>query len=133
LLVVLPFSDSTTYKYPASRPSFFIHPISNNNYSSSFLLGIIAPPTSSYRSRHSSSSVVVQLAALLTLSIMLATAAAVATRAIKEVVQPIRTYEGAGFPVYRPRSMPDPFLMLDEFGPIEYGPGEAKGGMYLCS
>src|SRR5262249_33985625 len=41
--------------------------------------------------------------------------------------------EGAGFEVWRPfpggLSMhdTDPFLLLDQLGPVEYGPGEAKG------
>ena len=43
-----------------------------------------------------------------------------------------RTMEGAGFPVRRPFPTEelmdvDPFLMLDEVGPIEYAPGTAKG------
>ena len=42
------------------------------------------------------------------------------------------THEGAGFPVYRPfptRSLAslDPFILLDEMGPVNYGPGKAKG------
>ncbi len=44
------------------------------------------------------------------------------------------TLEGGGFPVHRPfpqagadLGATDPFLMLDEMGPIHYGPGEAKG------
>jgi redox-sensitive bicupin YhaK (pirin superfamily) len=43
-----------------------------------------------------------------------------------------RTMEGAGFPVRRPFPTSelvdvDPFLMLDEVGPVDYAPGEAKG------
>jgi quercetin 2,3-dioxygenase len=42
------------------------------------------------------------------------------------------TREGAGFLVHRPfpaRGLadPDPFLLLDEMGPVELGPNEAKG------
>jgi len=41
--------------------------------------------------------------------------------------------EGAGFRVWRPfpgavdLHVTDPFLLLDQLGPVEYGPGEAKG------
>ena len=38
--------------------------------------------------------------------------------------------EGGGFLVRRPRDLSDlqsPFLLLDEFGPVTYAPGEAKG------
>ena len=41
--------------------------------------------------------------------------------------------EGAGFEVWRPfpggvdLHVTDPFLLLDQLGPVEYGPGEAKG------
>jgi redox-sensitive bicupin YhaK (pirin superfamily) len=43
-----------------------------------------------------------------------------------------RTLEGAGFPVRRPfptrgLQLVDPFLLLDELGPWDVGPGEAKG------
>ncbi|HKJ72096.1 MAG TPA: pirin family protein [Gammaproteobacteria bacterium] len=43
-----------------------------------------------------------------------------------------RTVEGAGFPVRRPfpghgLQMVDPFLLLDEMGPTDWGPGEAQG------
>ena len=55
-------------------------------------------------------------------------------RSVTAVVTAQRSFEGAGFPVHRPFPQPgaelgatDPFLMLDEMGPIEYGPGEAKG------
>ena len=43
------------------------------------------------------------------------------------------TIEGAGFEVWRPfpggvdLHATDPFLLLDQLGPVEYGPGEAKG------
>ena len=54
------------------------------------------------------------------------------TRAIAGVVNSIETLEGAGFLVRRPFPKPqfsefDPFLLLDEMGPSELGPGEAKG------
>jgi len=55
-------------------------------------------------------------------------------RPVQSIVTAPVTFEGAGFPVYRPFPQPgadiaatDPFLMLDEMGPIEYGPGEATG------
>jgi redox-sensitive bicupin YhaK (pirin superfamily) len=50
------------------------------------------------------------------------------------IVTAQHSFEGAGFPVFRPFPQPgadvnaaDPFLMLDEMGPIDYGPGEAVG------
>jgi redox-sensitive bicupin YhaK (pirin superfamily) len=53
---------------------------------------------------------------------------------VQSIVTAQASFEGAGFPVNRPFPQPgaelgatDPFLMLDEMGPIEYGPGEAKG------
>jgi quercetin 2,3-dioxygenase len=54
------------------------------------------------------------------------------TRAIAGVVNSIETLEGAGFLVRRPFpkaqfSEFDPFLLLDEMGPMELGPGQAKG------
>ena len=55
-------------------------------------------------------------------------------RAVTSIVTAQPSFEGGGFPVHRPFPQPgaelsatDPFLMLDEMGPIEYGPGEAKG------
>ena len=48
-------------------------------------------------------------------------------RTIKLVEKSRKTLEGASFPVFRPQRIPDPFLLFDEFGPIHYGPGEAKG------
>jgi quercetin 2,3-dioxygenase len=55
-------------------------------------------------------------------------------RPVQSIVTAQASFEGAGFPVHRPFPQPgadlgatDPFLMLDEMGPIEYGPGEAKG------
>jgi redox-sensitive bicupin YhaK (pirin superfamily) len=57
-----------------------------------------------------------------------------APRAVRSIVTAQASFEGAGFPVHRPFPQPgadlgatDPFLMLDEMGPIAYGPGEAKG------
>jgi len=46
--------------------------------------------------------------------------------------EPIHTYEGAGFGVFRPFPQPgldllDPFLLLDEMEPRTLSPGEAKG------
>lgn len=54
------------------------------------------------------------------------------TRSVSAVVQATRTLEGAGFVVNRPfPSGPlrqfDPFLLLDEMGPMDLKPGEAKG------
>ena len=53
-------------------------------------------------------------------------------RSVKSVVPAVATLEGAGFLVHRPFPSPsldffDPFLLLDEMGPSELGPGEAKG------
>jgi hypothetical protein len=55
-------------------------------------------------------------------------------RPVAAVVAARQSFEGAGFPVHRPFPQPgaelaatDPFLMLDEMGPVEYRPGEAKG------
>jgi quercetin 2,3-dioxygenase len=54
------------------------------------------------------------------------------TRSIERTVPAIRTVEGGGFIVHRPFPTRllmdfDPFLLLDEMGPIDYAPGEAKG------
>jgi hypothetical protein len=53
-------------------------------------------------------------------------------RRVSEVATAVRTLEGGGFPVRRPfptRTLEDvdPFLLLDEMGPADHGPGEAKG------
>lgn len=53
-------------------------------------------------------------------------------RTVVEVVPGIRTLEGEGFVVRRPfptlsLDQVDPFLLLDEMGPVELAPGEAKG------
>jgi redox-sensitive bicupin YhaK (pirin superfamily) len=53
-------------------------------------------------------------------------------RLVDRVVEGIATLEGEGFLVHRPfpsRDLPqfDPFLLLDEMGPMDLGPGEAKG------
>ncbi len=53
-------------------------------------------------------------------------------RSIARIVRSVRTLEGAGFVVNRPFPTPqlmdiDPFLLLDEMGPVELGAGEAKG------
>ena len=58
--------------------------------------------------------------------------AGVMLRSVSHVVDSVRTLEGAGFAVRRPfpagtLSEVDPFLLLDEMGPTELGPGEAKG------
>jgi redox-sensitive bicupin YhaK (pirin superfamily) len=51
---------------------------------------------------------------------------------VARVVDAVRTLEGAGFAVRRPFPTAaldhvDPFLLLDEMGPSDLGPGEAKG------
>jgi hypothetical protein len=53
-------------------------------------------------------------------------------RSIRMVVRAIESTEGGGFHVRRPfpaRALDhvDPFLLVDEMGPSEYGPREAKG------
>jgi len=53
-------------------------------------------------------------------------------RTVAGVVNSIETLEGGGFLVRRPFPTPafsefDPFLLLDEMGPMGLGPGEAKG------
>ena len=54
------------------------------------------------------------------------------SRTVAGVINSIETLEGGGFLVHRPFpthaiSEFDPFLLLDEMGPMELGPGEAKG------
>ncbi|WP_028208424.1 pirin family protein [Paraburkholderia nodosa] len=54
------------------------------------------------------------------------------SRTIERVYPAVRTTEGGGFIVHRPfptRQLMDfdPFLLLDEMGPVDYAPGEAKG------
>lgn len=53
-------------------------------------------------------------------------------RSVSQIVPSVRTLEGGGFPVRRPfptQSLPlvDPFLLLDEMGPVDWEPGEAIG------
>lgn len=53
-------------------------------------------------------------------------------RTVEAVIPAIRQLEGGGFEVRRPfptATLPqvDPFLLLDHMGPVELGPGEAKG------
>src|SRR5947208_9167932 len=53
-------------------------------------------------------------------------------RTVAGVVNSIETLEGAGFLVHRPfpkasLSEFDPFLLLDEMGPMTLAPGQAKG------
>ena len=53
-------------------------------------------------------------------------------RRVARVADAVRTLEGAGFEVRRPfpshgLADADPFLLLDEMGPSELGPGEARG------
>ena len=54
------------------------------------------------------------------------------TRSVSATIESMRALEGAGFPVRRPFPTPrvpqiDPFLLLDEMGPEDLAPGEAKG------
>jgi len=54
------------------------------------------------------------------------------SRSVAGVVNSIETLEGGGFLVRRPFPKPafsefDPFLLLDEMGPMEVAPGQAKG------
>ena len=54
------------------------------------------------------------------------------TRTVAATIESTRALEGAGFPVRRPFPTPrlgqvDPFLLLDEMGPEELEPGQAKG------
>jgi redox-sensitive bicupin YhaK (pirin superfamily) len=58
--------------------------------------------------------------------------AAPVPREVVRVVQAHRQQEGAGFTVRRPFptqgfAHADPFLMLDEMGPVDYAPGQAIG------
>jgi quercetin 2,3-dioxygenase len=53
-------------------------------------------------------------------------------RSVAQIINASRTFEGEGFPVRRPfptRALMDfdPFLLLDEMGPADHKPGEAKG------
>jgi redox-sensitive bicupin YhaK (pirin superfamily) len=53
-------------------------------------------------------------------------------RTVEAVIPAIRQMEGGGFEVRRPfptAALPqvDPFLLLDHLGPIDLGPGQAKG------
>jgi redox-sensitive bicupin YhaK (pirin superfamily) len=54
------------------------------------------------------------------------------TREVARIIPAERHTEGAGFTVRRPFptagiSLVDPFLLIDEMGPVEYAPGEAVG------
>jgi hypothetical protein len=54
-------------------------------------------------------------------------------RPVEEVASAVSSFEGAGFPVRRPfpgaldLASTDPFLMLDQMGPVVYAPGKALG------
>ncbi|HEY1250551.1 MAG TPA: pirin family protein [Thermoanaerobaculia bacterium] len=55
-----------------------------------------------------------------------------ASRSVHKVLPSVETLEGAGFLVHRPFPTSaleqfDPFLLLDEMGPMDLAPGEAKG------
>src|SRR5437899_7500369 len=54
------------------------------------------------------------------------------SRKVERVITAHRQLEGGGFVVRRPfptaaLALVDPFLLLDEMGPADYAPGEAKG------
>jgi quercetin 2,3-dioxygenase len=54
------------------------------------------------------------------------------TRSAGQVIEAVETFEGEGFLVHRPFPTStlmqfDPFLLLDEMGPMDLAPGEAKG------
>jgi quercetin 2,3-dioxygenase len=54
------------------------------------------------------------------------------SRPVTDIVTAHRQMEGGGFIVRRPipsgnQEQVDPFLLLDEMGPMDYAPGEAKG------
>ncbi|MFY9551182.1 MAG: pirin family protein [Thermoanaerobaculia bacterium] len=54
------------------------------------------------------------------------------TRSVRKILPAVETREGAGFLVHRPFPTSaldhfDPFLLLDEMGPSDLGPGEARG------
>ena len=53
-----------------------------------------------------------------------------AARSLASIVPTHRLLEGGGFPVRRPAALgrlTDPFLLLDEMGPVDWAPGEAIG------
>lgn len=57
---------------------------------------------------------------------------AATVRTVARLVPARRAMEGEGFPIRRPFPSPqlmdmDPFLMLDEVGPVDWPPGQAKG------
>ncbi|HYB52286.1 MAG TPA: pirin family protein [Thermoanaerobaculia bacterium] len=54
------------------------------------------------------------------------------SRSVRSIAHAVATLEGAGFLVHRPFPTPgldhiDPFLLLDEMGPSDLAPGEARG------
>jgi redox-sensitive bicupin YhaK (pirin superfamily) len=54
------------------------------------------------------------------------------SRSVEHLIVAQRAIEGGGFVVRRPFPTPrvdhiDPFLLIDEMGPVDYGPGEAVG------
>src|ERR1700722_3765164 len=53
-------------------------------------------------------------------------------RTVQRIVESVEAHEGAGFVVRRPFPTTgvgeiDPFLLIDELGPVVYRPGEAVG------
>ena len=69
----------------------------------------------------------------LVLPVLTPPAAASRPREIAKVVPARRTVEGGGFVVWRPfpggvdSHLADPFFLLDQLGPVDYGPNEAVG------
>ncbi|MEA2641866.1 MAG: quercetin 2,3-dioxygenase [Chloroflexota bacterium] len=60
------------------------------------------------------------------------TATTTGSRSVQGILDSVRTIEGGGFSVRRPfptqtLSFFDPFLLLDEMGPVDYAPFEAVG------
>ncbi|MBA88958.1 MAG: pirin [Euryarchaeota archaeon] len=54
----------------------------------------------------------------------------ITSRKVRSIIPTRTTLEGGGFKVRRPAAMGSlmsPFLLLDEMGPTDYGPGEAVG------
>ncbi|WP_327305601.1 pirin-like C-terminal cupin domain-containing protein [Streptomyces sp. NBC_01298] len=61
-----------------------------------------------------------------------ATTATTTSRSVVDVLPPVRALEGEGYPVRRAFPTPriprlDPFLTVDQVGPVALGPGEPRG------
>src|ERR1700694_4911747 len=48
-------------------------------------------------------------------------------RLLARVIPAVATLEGGGFLPTRTVDQVDPFLLLDEMGPMDHGPGQAEG------